>query len=284
MATRSPAHAEEEKVIFDAFLAAHPSFAAEIKRFRQPDDEFPDIVAVMKNGTEVDFELGEWLDGAQMGAAKRYDALAEAVVDAIGPQEPTPRYFCAVMLTPREEIPKFEPADRGGFGAQLWALVKETDQRWPTERFWHSPQGRICRELAGFPLLGKYLRSVHFDPLVVRGEARPWPESQPWIFVELRGGSYSPETALRAVAGILEQKVRRYGRFMRPTRLIIYYGKAVAYNTPYVGIETREFADVAAHAAEVVHGQNAFEKIYLLNALEPGLEAFEICPTLTRCS
>jgi hypothetical protein len=86
------------------------------------------------------------------------------------------------------------------------------------------------------------------------------------------------------MAGILEQKIRRYGRFTRPTRLIIYYGRAVAYNTPYLGIETREFADLAALAAEVVCGQNAFERIYLLNALEPGLEAFEIYPTLTRCS
>jgi hypothetical protein len=69
MATRSTAHAHEEKAIFGAFLAAHPALAAEIKEVRQPDAEFPDIIAVQKDGS--DFELGEWLDGAQMGAAKR---------------------------------------------------------------------------------------------------------------------------------------------------------------------------------------------------------------------
>jgi hypothetical protein len=65
------------------------------------------------------------------------------------------------------------------------------------------------------------------------------------------------------------QKIRRYGRFTPPTRLIIYYGKAVTYNTLYLGVDIREFADVAAHAAEVVRGSNGVEKIYLLQASSP---------------
>lgn len=285
MANRSAAHRKEEKAVFEAFLAAYPSFAAETKDLRQPDDEFPDIVAVLKDGAVVDFELGEWLDGAQMAAAKRYDRLAGAIRDAIGPQEPnTSRHFRAVMLCPREGATAFNGADKADFKAALIALIRETDRRWPSERFWHSPQGRICREFAGYPPLGKYLRSVNFDPLVIRGRQRPWPTGQPWIFVKARGGSYSPETAARALAAILEQKIRRYGRFSRSTRLIVYYGKAVVYNTPYLGVEMREFADMAALAAEVVRGQNAFEKIYLLNALEPGLEAFEIYPACIRCA
>lgn len=285
MATRPPSHAEEEKAIFEAFLAAHPAFAAQVKEVRQPDDAFPDVVVELTDGVEVDFELGEWLEGAQMAEAKRYERLEAAILDAIGPQGPNPsRHFQAVMLTPREDLPKFDTTDRGGFKAALAAFAEETEQRWPTERFWHSPQGRVCWELADYPPLEKYLRSVHFDSLVVRGEPRPWPSGQPWIFVELRGGSYSPETALRALRGILEQKIGHYGRFTRPTRLLTYYAKAIAYNTPYLGVETREFADVAALAAQAVREQNSFEKIYLLNALEPGLEVFEIYPRCTRCS
>jgi hypothetical protein len=88
------------------------------------------------------------------------------------------------------------------------------------------------------------------------------------------------DSALRA---ILTQKTTHYGAFSRPTRLIIYYGQAAAYNTPYIGVETLEFADVAAWAAETVREQTAFEKIYLLNALQPGLEAFEIFPAWVPC-
>jgi hypothetical protein len=51
-----------------------------------------------------------------------------------------------------------------------------------------------------------------------------------------------------------------------------------------VGVETREFADVARLAAEAVRGQTPFDKIYVLHALEPELEAFEIYPTCTRCT
>lgn len=285
MATRAPSHAQEERTIFEAFLAAYPSFAAQVESIRQPDDEFPDVIVGWKDGTEVDFEFGEWLDGAQMAEAKRHERLEAAILDSIGPQGANPsRHFRAVMLTPREDVPRFDAADKAGFKVALTALIEETERRWPAERGWHSPQGRVCRDLAASPPLSKYLRSVLLDPLVVRGQERPRPAGQPWIFLKLRGGSYSPDTALRALAGILEQKIRHYGRFSRPTRLVVYYGKAVAYNTPYIGIETREFANVAALAAQVVRGQDSFEKIYLLNALEPGAEAFEIYPGCTRCS
>ena len=285
MSTRAPAHAKQEKAIFDAFLIAYPSFADEVKKVEQPTASFPDVVVELATGGLVDFELGEWLDGPQTGAAKRYDAAAEAMTAALGSQSANPSpHFRAVMLCPREDVTKFEAADEARFRTELWALVAETHERWPTERFWRSPQGRICREFDRHPILGKYLRSVNFDPRVVAGKERRWPTGQPWVFVENRGGAYSPETSLAALRAILAQKTTHYGAFSRPTRLIIYYGQAAALNTPYVGVETRDFADVAALAADAVRGQTSFEKIYLLNALEPGLEAFEIFPACVRCS
>jgi hypothetical protein len=38
--------------------------------------------------------------------------------------------------------------------------------------------------------------------------------------------------------------------------------------------------ELAGHA---VRGQDRFERIYLLNALEPALQAFEIFPALAEC-
>jgi hypothetical protein len=84
---------------------------------------------------------------------------------ALGSQGANPSpHFRAVMLCPSEDVTKFEAADEARFRTQLWALVAETHERWPTERFWLSPQGRICRDFDGHPILGKYLRSVNFDP------------------------------------------------------------------------------------------------------------------------
>ncbi len=123
MATRSAVHGKDEKPIFEAFLVAHPPFAANVKEVHQPDDQFPDIVATMTDGTEVDFELGEWLDGAQMGEAKRYERLQKAILDAIAPPGPNlSPHFRAVMLSPREDATRFDPAD--------WAAFR-SDQRAP---------------------------------------------------------------------------------------------------------------------------------------------------------
>jgi len=41
MATRAPAHAKQQKAIFDAFLAGYPSFAKMVKEVDQPDTRFP---------------------------------------------------------------------------------------------------------------------------------------------------------------------------------------------------------------------------------------------------
>ena len=67
-----------------------PSFGAQIKKVEQPDAEFPDVIVEMANGTFIDFELGEWLDGGQMAAAKRYDARAEVLIDTLGAQGANP--------------------------------------------------------------------------------------------------------------------------------------------------------------------------------------------------
>jgi hypothetical protein len=40
---------------------------------------------------------------------------------------------------------------------------------------------------------------------------------------------------------------------------------------------------IRALAAQAVRSQARFERIYLLNALEPGLQAFEISPRLAEC-
>jgi len=283
MVVRPSAHAADEKAIFGAFLAACPSFAAQVAVIDQPDAPFPDVVVTTTTGEMIDFELGGWLDGPQLATAKRYDSLACAIRNAIGPQGKNPsRHFRMAMLTPCEEIPRFDSADLTRFRTELWGLVAVTEYFWPTERSWSS-HGRPCWEFTEHPILGKYLRSAQFHPLVVRGVARPWAKSQPWIVVKSGATSYSSDSSLRALVTVLEQKIRHYGHLSRPTRLIIHYDKAFAYNTPFVGVQTEDFADVALFASQAVAGQATFEKIYLLNALQPGLEAFEIYPDSVRC-
>jgi hypothetical protein len=137
-----------------------------------------------------------------------------------------------------------------------------------------------CNSFRRYPTLGKYLKQVLFAHTEWRGcRRRPFPAGG-WITFKPLGGSYRPETAIEALNSITERKVTRYGSFgKRRMRLVIYYNKAWAYNTPYLGVNTRNFADVAKITAAKLAGKRIrFERVYLLSTLRPGPEAFEIFP------
>jgi hypothetical protein len=116
--------------------------------------------------------------------------------------------------------------------------------------------------------------------------AEPWPEGQPWIFFESWGGFYSSESALNALLEVIQKKQNHYGNpAARSVRLLIYYCRAVRYNTPYYGIGLRGFGDVARFAANALtETQISFENIYLFEAVEPDLQVFEIHPNLLKCN
>ncbi len=49
------------------------------------------------------------------------------------------------------------------------------------------------------------------------------------------------------------------------------------------GVNTRIFSDVAKEAARIAANQSAFERLYLLKAWEPELEAYEVFPVFATC-
>jgi hypothetical protein len=268
--------------VFCVFLDAHPTFAASVASWQQPDAQFPDVVVSLKDGRRIDFELREWLDGEQMAQAMRRRRLEQA----IGSQpENGAEHIRTVMLVPRNELAAFQAADTEAFRSEIHALIRDTDKRWRNPRTGHLPKQHLVNNFASYPSLAKYLVRISLTSAVVAGKPIPKrPPAVPWIFVKTGASSYLPETMLSALTSGIESKVKRYGGFNTPVRLLVHYGRAFAYNTPYIGIETSDFGDVARVIAQRVGGQSLFEKIYLLNALEPGLEAYEIFPTVTKCN
>lgn len=125
---------------------------------------------------------------------------------------------------------------------------------------------------------------MHLDPAVVGGDRKgPWPAGEPYIVVEGGGGSYTSDPAIAALVTVVEEKIKRYGGLSRPVRLLVHYGQAALYNTPYHGPNT-ELADVAMIAAHAVAAQTTFERIYVLGGVRDGVEAYEIFPACTRCT
>ncbi len=173
--------ADEEMGIFQAFLKACRLFSTDVVEITQPCQSFPDITVKLQRGSEIDFELGEWLDEERMRVAKKTERLESSLMEALGEQELChSNHFSCVMLVLRDHPSRFNSQDGGPFRSELLSLTEDTDRRWPNERFWHSPQGHVCRKFELYPTSAKFLRSIHFYPLRLGNELEePWPVDHP---------------------------------------------------------------------------------------------------------
>jgi hypothetical protein len=148
---------EHERAIFEASLRVAPDFAGEkIVEWKQPEDErdFPDVVCICASGRRVGIELGEWLHEEQIRAVKGKERIQKTILGAVGEQgENHTKNIYAIYLFPKAKA-HIKPADAASFRSQLFHYIDEIDQRWPTERFWQSPQGYRAShdELASYPV------------------------------------------------------------------------------------------------------------------------------------
>jgi hypothetical protein len=286
---------EKERKAFEVFLQACPSLAARIDCWRVQEEEgaFPDVLATLRDGQVLGFELGEWLHEEQVRQDKKTHQFELDILRAIGPQpENGTRNVHCVLLAPGNDRMGFDQQDREKLRQELINLIDETDQQWPKERHWQSPQGYHCKEFGRFPTLTRYLTEVWFVPRVTgKVKKEPRPPGIPWIHVEGRGGSYSGESARKALQAIISKKASHYGgSSSQGVHLLIHYGvDAFRYNTPFLDVTTPDFEAVAMFAGEVMQScflerQLPLEKVYLCNTLPSELEAYEIFPQVLRCS
>lgn len=281
---------EDERAALDAFLAAHPTFAARLQKIQSDrEDSHADIRTKLHDGTWVAWQLGEWLEESQMKAAKERERLEAKIMGAIGEQGPNSTKHirhCTLSLKEREgKVHRFDRRDAACLKTEIHGLIGGVDSRWKQNRSWQSPQGYRCTTFEAHPTLGKYLDAIHFDPRVERWVRREWPASQPWIHFEAPGGHYVSQVAVDAMKLRVKEKAEHYGTFGKEdVRLIVFYSQAALYNTPLPDLAFRSFEDLASIAAATLsHSRVQFTKVYLLKALYPSPEAFEIYPGLGRC-
>jgi hypothetical protein len=319
---RESQQTERERAVFELFLKANPSFADQVKSFDAAAEDFPDITVNLRAGNSIGYELGEWLDRGQMAKSKRDESFKRSLLEAVVPcSDLRPRNFEFVLLDPKRRD-SFDKSDASGFCDEFRSLVEEVERCWPREPSWHYPPGHFADDLSDYPTIQKYIRIAHFfpcnpfplitraleavanDPEILRlnepacAEAvRLWtgqfvevtPPAPRWVAVTDRDHAYTSESAINALRKRLVDKLNRYGRTREELMLIVYYDQALLYNTPYSDqINFDTFADVAHEASQFMRGLEAdskfpFKKVFLLKALWPEPEAFEIWPTLTQC-
>jgi hypothetical protein len=270
---------EKNKAVFESFLRACPSFAASLASWQVDlEDTFADVVCRQINGGEIAFQLGEWLDGAQMSISVRRKLLEKEILAQLRDLlMNVPENIHYVWLVLKEDAPRVGRCGAALKG-ELSELIAKIDESWHRNPAWHSPQGYPCRDLRQYPTLEKYFWQVHFNPI-----PRQLSSLGDWIQFEPDGGAYSPEIALRSLEAILDKKLGHYGVVPKPFHLLIHYSTGYLHNTPYHSIEVRTFADVAKRAARAVeartHNLNfPFADVYLLEDVEPHPQAFRLFP------
>jgi hypothetical protein len=270
---------KKNRAVFESFLKAWPSFAASLASWQVDlEDTFVDVNCRLISGDEIAFQLGEWLDGAQMSASLSRKRLEEQILGQLRDLN-VPKNIHCVWLVPKDDTPRLNPRTATRLKAELSELIHKIDGIWNQNPVWHSLQGYPCRGLRRYPTLEKYLREVHFNPIPRQSELG----FGDWIQFEPDGGAYSPEKALRSLEAILDKKLGHYGHVPQPFQLLIHYATGYLHNTPYHSIEMRTFADVAKHAARVVETRThnvklPFADVYLLEDVGPHPQAFRLFP------
>lgn len=282
---------EHEKAIFSAFLRVEPRFSGEeIIDWEQPEDEkeFPDVICVSESGLKVGVELGEWLNEDEIRHAKGMDRIQSSILAAIGEQgENNTDNILFVWLVPKSK-PRIKPSDAQAFRNQLLECIRNHDERWPMERFWHSPQGHAVSgaELMSYPVVAKYIDEVQMFPnKLFRGwppdgqvVKKKWWAGQDWILFPARGGAYSEQTMLQPLLELLAKKKEHYGTGsgFDHLSLVVYYNSALIYCSP---AETFRFTfENAAEAGRQFLGDDLepFQSIYLFVAVDDG-SVFKVC-------
>jgi hypothetical protein len=108
-------------------------------------------------------------------------AIREQILSCVGNRREFRRKSFTAKLKLREGVSQFEPQDCERFREELYKLVTDTDNRWPSNEMWHSPQGYLCN-LDGYPTLRKYLSAVRFHATTQPGGD--------WIEFDFPGGAF----------------------------------------------------------------------------------------------
>jgi hypothetical protein len=276
-----------EKAIFSSFLKAFPDFAGEpLQEWDKveewyanratappapPYDKRPDIIARTVSGRMVGIELKRWINQDQIDEARSKERIQDYILNAIGRDTTNPsKLIGRAELFPKEvRFPQSEEAS--GLRSEFLALLGEVDKSWAQNNRLSEPRN----DFEGFPILGKYLKSVVF-------RRRPHQEVD-WV-VFPSSVSYSTKPMLDTLEKALlahrdDDRYKDLGKHvgLDESYLLVHYDfKAFAYNTPF-DAPNFGFEQAAEFARGVLNGNGGyFDRIFLFNFLFGKQEAYRI--------
>lgn len=274
---------KRQETTFKLFLEAYPELAALVHEWNVDGcDQHADINCSMKDGSRVDYQLAEWRDGEQTSKFVRRGRTEKEILTKLLSLYPkSPQNIHSVLLSFHLEIPSLNDRELTQLAEEFGRLIHEVAADLLDHPEWQTTQGYPCNDFKKYLAFGKYISWANFNLPI---------QSDQWLTFELPGGSYDPADALKTLLRTLQDKVAHYGPVRIPLNLILHYSNAYLDNTPYHGIGTATFEDVAKKISEkpyhtqIAINRNQFGHIFLLNELGTRPEAFCVYPEFDRCT
>jgi hypothetical protein len=261
---------QREKAIFDYFESKNPNFAGR-KVTSVVGNDPPDVLCTDDAGKRIGVELGEWVNADQIEASKRREAIEQSYRDAVQSRSVShPANIGIVHFGPKDAV-RISAGDAKTFREQMYALIEQIDTNWPPADLKFSPNCYVHYDFSAFPALSKYLHHLEFIPVTVIDP----PDEFEWADFRPPGGAYSSDSAIKALAELIEKKTSIYKDLhakenLDELYLVAYFDQGLFHNTPYETIGTK-FKDIAAMANAWLKGNpGKFQKVFLFDSTGDG--------------
>lgn len=273
MATSRLTHIQRERVVLTDLEASFPRFAGQaVSWAKVPDGQDPpDFLSRCSSGP-IGLELVEWLDGDQMGPAKRRESQREQIHRVLThgwEKEYQPQNFRGAFPSPlgsgrisrTHELP---------LRREFFACAADVDSKWLAD-VEHWGNSYYQTEFTGYPMLGKYFNAIRY----IGGE----PHGSCWIGEQGDGGAFDPaepgETLKRALDNKLsdystpEQQAHFKSQGLTELNLLVHGGFNIyAYNTPSGHLSLEEIARSGAEYFAAHAQRYLFNRVWFFHSLD----------------
>lgn len=242
---------KDEHNAWTQFLSAVPQFAGETIKNWKPGPDPPDVLCATTSGKRLGVELTKWVHEDQVRDSKHREKFERHYLTMIQSENrQRPDHIGQVHIQDKSKLAA--PHERTEFVRQLFDFLYAENSKpapsygkepiplgyWSTVRVWDVGQGALLSDFAGYPMLQKYLDHIWIFP---RSHYQQFHPSEPWVCFDDRGGAYSHDWLVRALATNVTKKIIKYSandlralHNLEEFDLLCYYSdETLVHNTPY---------------------------------------------------